>query len=433
MRFSRIAGSILLIIGAAGLPLVSPPVASAASYSLTVTKTSGGSVSSIPAGISCGWDCSQSYVAGTTVTLTATTNAGYKFTGWSGACTGTTPCSVTMNAAKSVKASFVVIPKYTLTISPRPSGGSVTSNPTGISCGYTCSKGFAEGTIVTLTATPSSGKVLTAWGGACSGNQPTCAVTMSAAKTVSATFGARPTTTVPTTTVPTTTVLTTTTTVPPTTTTSVQTTTTTTTTAASTYTLTVVKTGTGPGWIEGPGIRCTATCTATFAPGTDVKLFARYEPYGIYKYLYPASNGPGYCCDLSPFTVKMDSSKTFEVVFNQADPPPLVISASGDGYGTISSDAGHNCPASYCSIAAPPIGTVVTVVAHPAPGTVFIRHDGGTCTSDTNPACTLQVTVTPKQNLWCGGCTPGNVWTWSNDHDLGYFCIENGDCGLAPL
>jgi len=44
---------------------------------------------------------------GKTVVLKATPVAGYKFTGWSGACTGTTnPCTVTMNGPKTVSANF---------------------------------------------------------------------------------------------------------------------------------------------------------------------------------------------------------------------------------------------------------------------------------------------------------------------------------------
>jgi len=40
------------------------------------------------------------------VTLTARAARGSTFVGWSGACTGTGSCAVTMNAAKSVTATF---------------------------------------------------------------------------------------------------------------------------------------------------------------------------------------------------------------------------------------------------------------------------------------------------------------------------------------
>ena len=66
--------------------------------------------------------------------------------------------------------------------------GSVTSNPSGINCGTSCSASFATGTAVMLTATPASGYTFTSWGGACAGSATTCSLTMSAARMVSAKF-----------------------------------------------------------------------------------------------------------------------------------------------------------------------------------------------------------------------------------------------------
>ncbi len=73
-------------------------------YTLTTTAspTAGGSVSP-----SCGSGCW--YNSGATVAVTATANTGYTFANWSGACTGTGACSVTMDAAKSVTANFSVV------------------------------------------------------------------------------------------------------------------------------------------------------------------------------------------------------------------------------------------------------------------------------------------------------------------------------------
>jgi hypothetical protein len=80
-------------------------------YTLTVTKagTGTGSVTSAPAGISCGTDCSESYAANTAVTLSASPDASATFSGWSGACSGTSSCSVTMSAARSVAATFTLM------------------------------------------------------------------------------------------------------------------------------------------------------------------------------------------------------------------------------------------------------------------------------------------------------------------------------------
>ncbi len=82
--------------------------AATASHALTVARTGTGSgtVTSSPAGISCGSDCSESYASGTNVTLTAAAGAGSTFAGWSGACSGTGTCAVTMSAARSVSAAF---------------------------------------------------------------------------------------------------------------------------------------------------------------------------------------------------------------------------------------------------------------------------------------------------------------------------------------
>src|SRR5689334_4458574 len=65
--------------------------------------------------------------------------------------------------------------------------GSVTSSPSGISCGATCQADFVPGTAITLTATPTGDSVFAGWGGACSGTAP-CKMTLTANATVTATF-----------------------------------------------------------------------------------------------------------------------------------------------------------------------------------------------------------------------------------------------------
>jgi beta-xylosidase len=77
-------------------------------YGLTVTKagTGSGTVTSSPAGISCGSTCNATYASGTSVTLSAAAGSGASFAGWSGACTGTGSCVLTMTAARSVTATF---------------------------------------------------------------------------------------------------------------------------------------------------------------------------------------------------------------------------------------------------------------------------------------------------------------------------------------
>jgi hypothetical protein len=63
-------------------------------------------VTSNPLGISCPSTCSASFNNGISVTLTATPAQGMSFIGWSGACSSTGGCSVTMSAAESVFAAF---------------------------------------------------------------------------------------------------------------------------------------------------------------------------------------------------------------------------------------------------------------------------------------------------------------------------------------
>jgi phospholipase C len=75
---------------------------------LTVSEAGFGSgvVTSNPPGINCAPTCTATFTTGTTVTLTATPNSGFQFAGWSGACTGTGTCSVPVNGAASVTATF---------------------------------------------------------------------------------------------------------------------------------------------------------------------------------------------------------------------------------------------------------------------------------------------------------------------------------------
>src|SRR6266581_1323805 len=79
------------------------------SFTLSVNKTDlgSGTVTSSPAGINCGSNCSASYVSGTSVTLTATPDLFSGFGGWSGcdSVSGNT-CTVDMNSARSVTADF---------------------------------------------------------------------------------------------------------------------------------------------------------------------------------------------------------------------------------------------------------------------------------------------------------------------------------------
>ena len=76
-------------------------------YALNVIKIGTGTVTSVPAGINCGTTCSWNFDYNSLVTLTAVASPGWIFGGWSGGgCSGTGTCVVTMDAAKSVTATF---------------------------------------------------------------------------------------------------------------------------------------------------------------------------------------------------------------------------------------------------------------------------------------------------------------------------------------
>jgi hypothetical protein len=66
--------------------------------------------------------------------------------------------------------------------------GSVSSSDRIINCGSKCGSSYDQGTVVTLTASASSGSIFAGWGGACSGNNLTCAVTANNAVNVTANF-----------------------------------------------------------------------------------------------------------------------------------------------------------------------------------------------------------------------------------------------------
>jgi len=139
--------------------------------------------------------CEAEYEEGVEVTLVPEAEEGSQFTGWSGDCAGAGPCELTMDEDKEVTATFDLEPEpesFTLSVTKAGSGqGTVTSSPSGISCGSTCEAPFEEGVEVTLSAAPASGSAFSGWSGACTGTSA-CEVTMDEAHSVTATFTANP-------------------------------------------------------------------------------------------------------------------------------------------------------------------------------------------------------------------------------------------------
>ena len=112
------------------------------SYTLSVTSEEGGSVSTE----------GGEYEEGTEVTITATPDEGYRFTGWSDDSTEES-ITITLNSDTSLTANFELIPVYTLTVTAGD-GGSISG-----------SGEYEEGTEVTITATANEGFEFEGWEG----------------------------------------------------------------------------------------------------------------------------------------------------------------------------------------------------------------------------------------------------------------------------
>jgi uncharacterized repeat protein (TIGR02543 family) len=359
------------------------------------SSTASGTVTSSPTGLSCSTPttgatrtCSSNFGFNATVTLTAAPAAGSTFSGWSGACTGTTAtCTVTMNAARSVTASFSLAPQSLTVTTSRGSttaSGSVSSNPSGLACSTpttagvassSCSANFTTGTGVTLTATAASGSAFTGWSGACTGTATTCSLTMSAARNVTASFA-----------------------------------------PVTTFALTVNSTksdanAAGRVTSSAGSLSCstptatgvtTAACNASFASGTSVTLTAAPSTGSTFTGWTGACTGSAATC-----TVAMSAARSVTATFASGAPPSsatlTVNAAKATGAttaaGTVTSaPAGvscttptvagatqSTCTASYATSAS------VKLTAAPASGSTFTGWSGS-CTG-TAATCTVSMSA----------------------------------------
>ena len=359
-------------------------------YTLTVTAPTNGTITAT--GIACGTggiDCTETYDYGTVVLLTATPATGYDFGAWTGACTGTGPCSVTMTAARTVGATFT-IQRYALTVTA-PTNGTITG--TGINCGtggVDCTETYDYGTVVPLTATPDTGYSLSAWTGACSGTGA-CSVTMTVARTVGATF------------------------------------------AVPRYTLTV--TTPTHGTISGTGIACGTggtDCTETYDPGTVVPLTATPDTG------YNLSAWTGACTGTGACSVTMTAARTVGATFTiQRYTLTVTVPANGtiSGTGITCGTAGTDCTETYDS------GTVVPLTATPDSGYSFGGWTGacsgaGACSVTMTVARTVGATFTlPRYTLTVAAPTHGTITaTGIACGTGGTDCTETYDSGtFVPL
>lgn len=257
---------------------------------LTVRRagTGSGSVTSVPDGIACGGDCSETFTRGATVTLTATPASDSEFAGWSGGgCSGTGSCTVTLGAGAAVTATFTS--RFaTLTIERTGAGSGIVTGASGaIACGGDCAETLDRGTAVTLTAIPSSGSVFAGWRGGGCGGTGECTLTVTGDTVVTATF------------------------------------------APMMFALSVTLTGTGGGAVTSApaGITCGSDCTETLASGTTVTLTAESAAGSVF------AGWSGACSGIGPCMVTMAGDQTVTARF-VADRPDLVVTGLTAGSAT---------------------------------------------------------------------------------------------------
>jgi len=306
-----------------------------------------GTVVSSVGGISCPGTCSASVAHGSQITLTATPQGTSQFLGWSGGtCTGAGPCTFTVDRDVTVNAPFGL--DYTVVVTKSGNGagsGTVTSSPTGIACGSTCSQTFPNGTMVTLTATAAANARFTGWSGSSCSGTGTCVVTVSSALAVDAEFTLR------------------------------------------TYTLGVTVGGTGAGVVSSTpaGITCgngNTACSAAYDHGEVVMLTAAASATSTFTGWTGACSGAGTCM------VTMDQARDVNAEFTR-NQYTLTVDKSGDGasFATVTSspagiNCGGDCAESYAA------GTSVTLTAGNLTGLTF--QGWGTPCSGTGP-CTITV------------------------------------------
>lgn len=247
-----------------------------------------------------------------------------------------------MSQARTVTATFTADPpppgSYTLSVNRTGSGsGTVSSSPSGVNCGSTCNANYTDGTVVTLTASADSGSSFTGWSSNCAVVNGECQVTMTEARTVTATFSLNPT--------------------PP-----------------ADHPLSVTRTGSGRGTITSQpgGIECLPNCvsqTSLFQAGTTVTLTAVAAPNSRFT----GWSGEG-CSGTGTCEVTMSQSRSVTAAFSENPAPPgtlnLTVSKSGSGSGTVtSSPAGINCGGTCLGTFAQ--DSRVTLTAKPQSGSTF--------------------------------------------------------------
>ncbi len=368
-----------------------------ASYALTVSKAGAGAgdVTSDPQGLACGTTCTTSFTAGTLVSLTPTPGPGSQFTGWTGACTGTLGCTVSMNAAASVTATFGVLPPVTvgrLDIIPGglPTGASAHLTVTGPG-GFNVTYDILSGRALSLSDV-AVGEYDAVVANVVVGADtwvprpatPSTAVLAGAKGTISTTY-------------------------------------------AVGRSLSVAKAGAGAGTVSSnpAGIACGATCSGFFADGETVKLVATPAAGAVF------AGWSGSCSGLGDCAVVMTAAASATATFNVAPTNALVVTKAGAGSGTVtSSPAGIDC-GGVCSFNFDATATV-KLSASASAGSTFAGWSGACSGSGTCPlalssaravTATFNVAAIPDAGTGSDAGTPDAGAGSSNG---------GGGCGTGP-
>ena len=155
-------------------------------YLLSVSANGNGVVASNDGFINCGANCTHSYLAYTSVALTASPAQGWALTGWTGcdAVHGNV-CDVGLYRARNVTATFAATSLLTVTSG---NGGTVISGDGRIRCGNACTGIYPNGSMLALTAVPAVGFTLNNWNGCTSVQGNVCRIAINAPVSVSAAF-----------------------------------------------------------------------------------------------------------------------------------------------------------------------------------------------------------------------------------------------------
>jgi Divergent InlB B-repeat domain len=311
--------------------------------------------------------CLQEEPLHTTLSVNADPADGWFFAGWTGGgCEGVgKPCMVTMDADRSISATFSPILSVSVT-----GNGLVTAGAGAISCGQgaaVCSAPFAQGTSVTLVATPALGSTFTGWTGACGGTATTCSVLMSEKRSVTATFTAG---------------------------------------AAGTGFLLTVSVS-GPGTVTGAGINCgsgATTCTATPTPNSSVTLTATPSAGATF------TGWSGSCTGTIPTcTVQMTAARSVTASFSAAGGggTTVLLSVSVTGSGMVAG-GGITCGngSGACSVNLP-TGSAITLTAIPVAGATFTGWSGA-CTGSAQ-TCTISMTSAKSVTAAFTTAAPGTL------------------------